>query len=92
MVSATDFFCLIGQCWLGQIIDSLVMVAMSLIDYAIKNASVFGLMYLLYWILLIIRTVKTGSPELIVNHVMLLWQVLSQIGSLIIGFLRLIRP
>ena len=92
MVSATDFFCLIGQCWLGQVIDNLIIVGMTLVDYAIKNAPVFGLMYLLYWIWLIIKTVKTGNPEYILNHVLMIWQLLSQISSAILGFLRLIRP
>ena len=92
MVSASDFFCLIGQCWLGQVIDSLIIVGKTLVDYAIKNAPVFGLLYLLYWIWLIIKTVKTGNPEYILNHVLMIWQILSQISSAILGFLRLIRP
>jgi hypothetical protein len=92
MVSATEFFCLLGFCWLGQVIDNLIMVGITLVDYAIKNAPVFGLLYLLYWIWLIIKTVKTGNPEYILNHVLMIWQLLSQISSAILGFLRLIRP
>jgi hypothetical protein len=68
------------------------MVGMTLVDYAVKNAPVFGLMYLLYWIWLIIKTVKTGNPEYILNHVLMIWHLLSGLANVMINFLRLIRP
>jgi hypothetical protein len=68
------------------------MVGMTLVDYAVKNAPVFGLMYLLYWIWLIIKTVKTGNPEYILNHVLMIWNLLSGLANAMISFLRLIRP
>jgi hypothetical protein len=68
------------------------MVGMTLVDYAVKNAPVFGLMYLLYWIWLIIKTVKTGNPEYILNHVLMIWNLLSGLANVVLNFLRLIRP
>lgn len=92
MSLATDFFCLLGWCWLGQLIDSLIVVGMTMLDYAIRHAPVFGVMYMLYWIWLIYKTIRTGSPEPIMNHVLFMWNMLSGLASLAVNVLRLIRP
>lgn len=88
----TEIFCALNWCWLGQAIDNLFTIGMTLLDYAIRFAPVWGLMYALYWIWLVIRTIKTGSPEPILNHIMGLWHLIAAISNLFVNVLRLIRP
>jgi len=85
---AHDFFCGVGACWLGDSIDGIWAVGSVLTDFVLKLAPIFGLIYLLYWIWLVIRTVKEGSPEPIINHVMLIWQIITAIAHAIISLIK----
>jgi hypothetical protein len=67
---ATDIFCTLGQCWIGEDIGNIYVVATILLEIAIKLSTMFDVLYFSYWLFLIIKTVREGSPKPIMNHVM----------------------
>lgn len=92
MSLAHDFFCGIGQCWLGDLIDAVWQFGQVLIEYAVPLMQIFAIMYVLFWIGLIIKTIKTGSPEPIVNHVMFVWHVMSSIANMFVNMINAVIP
>lgn len=81
MTLATDFFCGLGQCWLGNLIDSVWQFGIILLEYAIPLMQVFAIMYMLFWIGLIVRVVKTGDISPMVDHIMKIWHLLSSVAN-----------
>jgi|GEM_PF-2966835 hypothetical protein len=92
MSLATDIFCTLGQCWIGEGIDGIYVVATTLLEIAIKLSPMFGVMYFGYWLFLVIRTVREGSPEPIMNHIMFVWQVITGIVHAFMSFIKLFIP
>ena len=92
MSLARDFFCGIGQCWLGDLIDSVWQFGQVLLEYAIPLMQAFALLYMLFWIGLIIKTVKTGDLSPIINHIMFVWHVMSSIANLFVNLINAVIP
>ncbi|GIU71961.1 MAG: hypothetical protein KatS3mg003_1440 [Candidatus Nitrosocaldaceae archaeon] len=87
-----DLLCPVGFCWLGEAFDGLFIVLDSLIQILIQGIEAWGILYMLYWIWLVIRAIREGNPEPLINHILTVWHVISSIANAFINFFKLIRP
>lgn len=92
MTLAHDFFCGVGQCWIGDLIDGVWQFGSVLLEYAIPLMQIFALMYMMYWIGLIIRVVKEGDVAPIVDHVMKIWHLLSSVANMFVNMIQAVIP
>lgn len=85
MVSGVDPCLGMDLCWLWQVAESIWIVATTLAEIGVKLAPIFGTLYMLFWVWLIIKTVKTGSPEPILNHILALWHILGSLFNALVS-------